>query len=143
MTKTGCPHDRLAMIVVDTSALVAMLRDEPEADTFARAIANQRNCLISAVSVLEASLVVATSSGLATSWRPLDALIDDLKLVVRPHDAVLTQIARDAFLRYGKGRHPAKLNFGDCAAYALAKSESCALLFKGNDFSQTDIVAAV
>jgi ribonuclease VapC len=66
-----------------------------------------------------------------------------LGLQVRPHDALLTQIAREAFLRYRKGRHPAKLNSGDCAAYALAKSEGCALLFKGNDFSQTDIVAAV
>ena len=131
------------MIVVDTSALVAILRDEPEADLFARAIANERNCLISAVSVLEASIVVASSSGRAASWRPLDALITDQKLLVRPHDAALTEIAREAFLRFGKGRHPARLNFGDCASYALARLEGCPLLFKGDDFAKTDIAAAV
>jgi ribonuclease VapC len=98
--------------------------------------------LVSAVSILEAAIVLAKSGG-GTSWPELDALIEKFGIETRPHDAILREIARQAFLRFGKGRHPAKLNFGDCAAYALARSEGVALLFKGNDFSQTDIVAAI
>jgi ribonuclease VapC len=131
------------VIVVDTSVIMALLEREPDAKVFADAMGQQYPCLISSVSVLEASIVLAGRRGDSTSWNELDDLIVRLGLEVRPHDAALTQIARDAFLRYGKGRHPAKLNFGDCAAYALAKSEDCALLFKGNDFKKTDIQAAV
>lgn len=130
------------MIVVDTSALVAVLKGEPDAQVFADAVTKDV-CLISSVSLLETSIVLAGRNGGAPALRPLDELIEQLKFQVRPHDAALTEIARQAFLRFGKGRHPAKLNFGDCAAYALAKSEGLALLFKGGDFAKTDITAAV
>jgi ribonuclease VapC len=129
------------VIAVDTSALVAIIHGEAEAQAFALRIAAEDRCLVSAVSVLEASIVLANLGG-GTSWLELDALIAGFDLRICAHDAALTDIARQAFLRFGKGRHPAKLNFGDCAAYALAKSEGLALLFKGNDFSQTDIAAA-
>jgi ribonuclease VapC len=129
------------VIAVDTSAIVALLHGEAEADAFAARIAAEDICVVSAVSVLEASIVLARSAGTA-AWPELDAMITGFEFQIRPHDAALTQIARDAFLRFGKGRHPARLNFGDCAAYALAKSENCPLLFKGEDFAKTDIAAA-
>jgi ribonuclease VapC len=131
------------VIVVDTSALIAILRSEPEADAFLWAMSNADRCLASAVSILEASIVLATSGGGIESWRGLDALIARSGIEVRSHDEALTEIARQAFLSFGKGRHPARLNSGDCASYALAKSEGAALLFKGDDFSRTDINAAL
>ncbi len=130
------------MIAVDTSALIAIIYGEAEAEKFARRIAAEDVCVVSAVSILEASIVLA-KSGDRASWPELDALIANFGIEIRPHSAGLTEIARMAFLRFGKGRHPARLNFGDCAAYALAKSEGVALLFKGDDFPQTDIAAAV
>lgn len=131
------------MIVADTSAMIAVLRREAEADTFLRIIAGARGCLLSAVSYPEASLVLAGRTGEHIAWRGLDALIRRADMQVVAHDAGLANIAREAFLRYGKGRHPAALNFGDCAAYALAKGRDLPLLFKGGDFSNPDITAAV
>ncbi len=128
------------MIVVDTSAIIALLEREADAKLYEDAIGKGDPSLISAVSVLEASIVLAGRRGDRASW---DELIELPELEIRPHDATLTLAAREAFLRFGKGRHPAKLNFGDCAADALAKSEGYALLFKGNDFAQTDVMAAV
>ncbi len=130
------------MIAVDSSALIAILHREPEANNFLRAIADADHCLLSAVSLLEASMVLANCFDDATAWEELDALIQGAGMTVVPHDTVLAHIARDAFLRFGKGRHPAALNMGQCAAYALAKQANAPLLFKGNDFSRTDIVAA-
>jgi ribonuclease VapC len=131
----------LSSIVVDTSTIVAILRDEPEKDRFVDAILRADTAFISAVSVQEAGMVVAGRFGDETAWPPLDALLNVLRLEIVAHDAVLATIARNAFLRFGKGRHPAKLNFGDCAAYALAKANGLPLLFKGQDFTQTDIAA--
>ncbi len=88
-------------------------------------------------------MVVAGRLGDARTWEPLDALLTRLGLEVVAHDADLARMAREAFLRFGKGRHPARLNFGDCATYALAKANNLALLFKGNDFTETDIRVAV
>jgi ribonuclease VapC len=130
------------VIVVDSSALVAILKREAEHEAFRIVIAANRS-LVSSVSILEISIVIAGSDGDRASWTELDDLIRQLRVEIRPHDAALTDIARQAFLRFGKGRHPARLNFGDCASYALAKAEKAALLFKGDDFSQTDIAAAV
>ena len=79
----------------------------------------------------------------AIAWAPLDELIHNAPVQVVPHDRKLAEIARDAFLRFGKGRHPARLNCGDCASYALAKSLDIPLLFKGTDFAKTDIVPAL
>ena len=127
------------MIVVDSSALVAILRREPEADGFLHIIAQAANCLLSAVSLLEASMVLAGRTGDATSWVELDALIARAGMQVVAHDAGLAQAARAAFLRYGKGHHPAGLNLGDCASYALAEDCKFPLLLKGDDCRRTDL----
>ncbi len=131
------------MIVVDSSALIAILRRELEADRFLQAIAAAEQCVLSSVSLLETSMVLAGRSGDATSWEQLDALIARAGMQVVAQDAGLAEAARGAFLRYGKRRHPAELNLGDCASYALAKTRNLPLLFKGGDFPKTDLVAAV
>lgn len=130
------------MIVVDSSALVAILRREPEADDFLRVIAEADVCLLSSVSLLETSMVLAGHSGDAASWTELDALIARAGMHIVAQDAQLAEIARAAFLRYGRRRHPAALNLGDCASYALASDRDLPLLFKGDDFSKTDLQAA-
>ncbi len=88
-------------------------------------------------------MVIAGRFGGDAALEPLGALLARLDMEIVAHDSALVRIAREAFLRFGKGRHPARLNFGDCAAYALAKSNNLPLLFKGEDFARTDIVAAV
>ncbi len=130
------------MIVVDSSALIAILRREPEADSFLHIIAAADGCLLSSVSLLETSMVLAGRTGDATSWAELDALIARAGMQMVAQDAGLVEEAREAFLRYGKGRHLVAFNFGDCASYALAKNRSLPLLFKGDDFSRTDLTAA-
>lgn len=130
------------MIVVDTSALIAILRREPEADAFLRVIVEAGPCLVLSVSMMEASIVLAGRHGDDISWLGLDQLVARAGMQIVAQDQVLAGIAREAFLRYGKGRHPAALNLGDCAAYALAKARGLALLFKGDDFSQTDLQRA-
>ena len=130
------------MIVVDSSAPVPILRREPEADRFLRVIAGAAGCLVSAVSLLETSMVLLGRGGDATAWEGLDALVARAPIEIVPHDAALAAAARTAFLRYGKGGHPAALNLGDCASYAVAKTRTLPLLFKGNDFAATDLVAA-
>ena len=130
------------MIVVDSSALIAILRRETEADDFLGIIAAAQDCLLSSVTLLETSMVLAGRTGDATSWAELDALIARAGMQVVAHDATLAAAARTASLRYGKGRHPAGLNFGDCASYALARNRSLPLLFKGDDFSRTDLRGA-
>jgi ribonuclease VapC len=131
------------VIVIDSSALVAILRKEPDALLFAEAIGAEDSVIVSAVNCFEASMVLAGRSHGETAWRPLDALLARAKIAVIPFDGGQTGTARAAFLRYGKGRHPAALNFGDCAAYALAKSKGIPLLYKGADFAKTDIVSAL
>ncbi len=131
------------MIVVDSSALVAVLRREAEADEFLHVIAaNAGGCLLSSVSLLETSMVLAGRGGRAAAWAGLDALIARAGVQVMPQNGALAQVAREAFLRFGKGRHPAGLNLGDCATYALAKTQDLPLLFKGGEFSQTDLIPA-
>ena len=130
------------MIVVDSSAIIAILRREPDCDRLALILAGSDACIMSAVSFMESSLVVAGRAVIPDVFRHLDVLIDEGGIEIVPHDKALAYGARDAFLRYGKGRHPAGLNFGDCASYALAKTRGLPLLFKGNDFSKTDLVAA-
>jgi|SRR5580692_8609360 ribonuclease VapC len=110
---------------------------------FGHLIGSDEGACLSSVSLQQASFVLAGRTGNAAAWRVLDALIREMEIEVVPHDRALALIARDAFLRYGKGRHPARLNFADCASYALAKSRGIPLLFKGNDFAQTDIGAAL
>ena len=88
-------------------------------------------------------MVLAGRHADSAAWLELDRILQDMEVEVIPHDAELARIARDAFIRFGKGRHPARLNCGDCASYALAKSLNIPLLFKGTDFAKTDIVPAL
>jgi ribonuclease VapC len=133
----------LSAIVIDTSAVIAIIRAEAEAGRFIDAIAAADTAYMSAVSFQESAMVLAGRSGDAGGWDVLDDLVRDMDLQVAPHDHDLSIVAREAFLRFGKGRHPAALNCGDCASYALAKRLGLPLLFKGRDFSRTDIAAAV
>jgi len=133
----------LSAIAVDTSAIIAILRAESEERLFTDAIIDADATCMSAVSLLESSMVLAGRRGSADVWQPLDEVIRRLAMEIVPHDVELVRIAREAFLRFGKGRHPAALNFGDCASYALAKARGVPLLFKGRGFAQTDIAAAM
>lgn len=127
-------------MVVDTSAILAILFDESDAARFASAIAGSDRRLISAGSLLEAAIVVDNQVGLGAG-RQLDAFLDRAGITVEPVTEDHVRIARQAYLDFGKGNHPAGLNFGDCFAYALAKTENEPLLFKGSDFSQTDVLS--
>jgi ribonuclease VapC len=125
-------------MVIDTSVLVAVLFGEPEAVRLAEAIAQDSIRLISTASVLEASLVVESELGEA-GGRELDLLLLKAAIETVPFNAEQLAIARDAWRRYGKGRHPAGLDYGDCFSYALSQVTGEALLCKGGDFSQTDV----
>ena len=129
------------MIAVDTSVIIATIFQEDEADTFAR-ILIQGSCFISAVSVYEAETVILRrrEPGLVPAVRGFIARFG-LKIV--PFDDAQAQLASEAYAIFGKGVHPARLNLADCAAYALAHSMNAPLLYKGDDFAQTDIVSAV
>jgi ribonuclease VapC len=126
-------------MVVDTSALIAILNDEPERHEFIERIAAAETRLISAATVLEAGIVIEARRG-EHAGRELDLLLHRAKFEVVPVDAEQVELARAAFRRFGKGRHSAGLNFGDCFSYALAKLRGDQLLFKGEDFSRTDVV---
>lgn len=126
------------MIVVDTSALLAILLDEPERPQFREVLAKEPRKSVSSVSVLEAGIVISTRRG-PDGLAALADLLDRAEIVIAPFDRAQTQLAITAFETYGKGRHPARLNICDCAAYALAKAMNAPLLFKGNDFAATDI----
>ena len=128
-------------MIVDTSALLAILEQEAEAERMARAIGHASGSSVSAATMVEAGIVVQARRGDEGS-RDLDLLMLKLGVVVAPFTARQADIARKAFRTYGRGRHPAALNLGDCFAYALAKDAAERLLAKGNDFRQTDIVLA-
>lgn len=125
-------------MVIDTSALVAIFLAEPERQRFLDAIVAAETRLISAASVLETGIVLEARRGDAAG-REFDLFVVRVNLQIVPVDAEQADLARSAWRRYGKGRHPAALNFGDCFAYALAKSSSEPLLTKGTDFALTDI----
>ena len=128
-------------MVIDTSALVAILLDEPERRAFNEKIEADPRRLLSAVTFVETALVIEARVGEA-GGRELDLFLHRANVETVPVDADQAEIARRAFRRYGRGRHPAGLNFGDCFAYALVKTTGEPLLFKGDDFGRTDIVAA-
>jgi ribonuclease VapC len=125
-------------MVLDTSALLALLLDEPEAEEFRAAVEEDSTRLVSAATLLETSLVIEARKG-EPGGRELDALIHKAEVVMVPVDAEHVSEARRAYRRFGKGHHAAGLNFGDLFAYALARTAGEALLFKGDDFSKTDI----
>lgn len=125
-------------MVIDTSAIIAILLGEPEAPELARAIEDASPRLLSAANLLETSMVIEARKGDAAG-REFDLLLYRAGIDVVPVDQEQAEIARVAWRRYGKGRYPANLKFGDCFAYALAKTTGLPLLFKGDDFNQTDI----
>lgn len=129
-------------MIVDASAIIAILRDEPEAASYARAIADATSRHVSAVNYVESAVAIdASRDPIAT--RRFDDFIKEANIAIEPVTQQQAQIARAAYRDFGKGSgHPAKLNFGDCFAYALAKDLGQPLLFKGNDFAQTDIAVA-
>jgi ribonuclease VapC len=129
-------------MVVDSSALLAILQDEPERRTMIEALESADRRCLSVVNLVEAGIVIETRRG-PTAARLLDTLVERAGIEVVGVDIEQGELARRAFARYGKGRHAAGLNFGDCFAYALAQALGESLLFKGDDFSQTDVVAAL
>jgi ribonuclease VapC len=130
-------------VIIDTSALMAILRAEPDASEIAHAIESARDRRISAVNWLETAVVIDASRDPVASRR-FDELVQTAELYVEPVTHDQARIARDAYRDFGKGSgHKAGLNFGDCFAYALAKTAGEALLFKGNDFGHTDITPAL
>ncbi len=128
-------------MVIDTSALIAILLGEPEAELFALAIAKAPRKLISTFTALETAIVIEARKG-DHGGRELDLLMSRAKIEIVPLTNEQLEIARSAWRKYGKGRHPAGLNIGDCCSYALAKCVGETLLYKGGDFSQTDIEAS-
>jgi ribonuclease VapC len=129
-------------MVIDSSVVLAILFAESDDAAFAEAIDADPTRMMSAVSVLEASIVVEARKGPA-GGRELDLLLHRGRIDVVPFNAHQLELARDAYRRYGKGYHRAGLNFGDCCAYALASSSGEPLLFKGDDFGHTDITSVI
>jgi ribonuclease VapC len=125
-------------MVIDSSAFIAVLLGEPEAEAFSQAIGSDPRSLTSAFTALETSIVIEAKKGEAGS-REFDLLLHQARVEIVSMTAEQFGIARSAWRYYGKGRHPAGLNIGDCCSYALAKWAGEALLFKGDDFALTDI----
>lgn len=126
-------------MVLDTSAILAILLDEPERRAFAEAIEAAERRLLSAANFVEASMILESRHG-AGGVRALDRLLATAHVEVVAVDSAQAFAAREAFREFGKGRHPAGLNFGDCFAYALATVLAEPLLFKGSDFARTDVL---
>jgi ribonuclease VapC len=126
-------------MVIDTSAILAWLKDEPARARIVAGLEAHSVRRMSSVSLLEAQIVVRGRENPALLGK-LDRFLEEIEVIVVPFDEPQARVAVDAFQRYGKGQgHPAQLNMGDCAVYALAKTTNEPLLFVGNDFSQTDI----
>jgi ribonuclease VapC len=125
-------------VVIDTSVIVAVILEEDGFEELALKIGEAETREISAVSYMEASMVLITKRGDGIE-AILDKVLAEAEIAIVPVSVTQAQIARQAFRDYGKGRHPAGLNFGDCFSYALAKQTGEPLLFKGNDFSHTDL----
>ena len=128
-------------MIVDTSALLAILFSESDAEGYARAITDADVCRISAANFVEVGIVVEAQTR-ASGSRQFDAFFRRAGIVIEPVTEEQAHIARQAYADFGKGRHRAGLNFGDCFAYALAKTTGERLLFKGEDFSRTDLPSA-
>jgi len=128
-------------VIVDTSVIIAILRGEADADALGEALQRPRVRRMSAASYVEAAVVVDSNRNPVLSRR-LDDLLRDAQVALEPVTLNQARIAREAYRDFGKGRHRAGLNFGDCFAYALAKEKGEPLLFKGDDFRHTDVEAA-
>jgi ribonuclease VapC len=128
-------------MVVDTSAIVAILFKEPDRRQFYDKILDADSCQISSVGYMEAGMVLMSSLGIVAEHAH-DRILHEARVVVVPVSLTQAKLALEAFRNFGKGRHPAGLNFGDCFSYALAKSAAEPLLFKGKDFAMTDVLVA-
>ena len=130
-------------MIVDTSALIAILRDEPSAESCTKAIEKAATRRISAANFLESAIVIDASRDPIASRR-FDDLCREAELIVDPVTEAQARVARDAYRDFGRGSgHPAQLNFGDCFAYALARTTGEPLLFVGGDFARTDVTPAL
>ena len=128
-------------MIVDSSAILAVLCGEPDAARYETAIAQALNCRMSVANLLEVFIVVESRGG-AAAGHECDAFLEEAGIESVPVTSEHAEVARRAWRRFGKGNHPAGLNFGDCFAYALARTAGEPLLFKGEDFTRTDIEAA-
>jgi ribonuclease VapC len=128
------------MIVIDSSAVITIIALERGFETYVEAVELNDVRLLSAANYLECAIVLTRRTGRRLR---LDEWIDRFNVEVVPVDFAQARLAADAFARYGRGQHPARLNFGDCFAYALAASRTLPLLYKGTDFGLTDIVSAL
>ena len=129
-------------MIIDSSAIIAILADEDDAPLYAGAIAQTSSCRISAANYVESAVVIETLSPIEGT-RQFDAFMRLAGITIEPVTAEQAFLARQAYADYGKGRHPAGLNFGDCFSYALAKAYREPLLYKGQDFARTDILPAL
>jgi ribonuclease VapC len=127
-------------VIIDTSAIIAVLFSEDDAEIYAQLMTQSESRRISAATFVETAIVVETQTKTSGS-RQLDAFLRRAGIVIEPVTEEHAQIARQAFIDFGEGRHPAGLNYGDCFSYALAKATGEPLLFKGKDFSKTDLSA--
>ena len=127
-------------MIVDTSAVLAVLFRESDAERYERAMVEAPRCRMSAASFLEAAVVLESRGGAAAGYE-LDVIMEKAAIELEPVTSDHAQAARRAWRRFGKGNHPAGLNFGDCFAYALAEATREPLLFKGQDFALTDVEA--
>lgn len=130
------------MIVVDSSAIIAIVYDEPEKAIFQEMLAETEDCLCSPVTFAECAMVLIGKRA-ETPLSSVEALFETLNIKQANMDATHSFLAAEAFRRYGRGRHPAKLNIGDCFSYALARALERPLLYKGDDFARTDISPAL
>ena len=132
-----------SVVFIDTSVFVAILTNEPDRDAFIDAIADAKHRVTSPAVRLEACIVLSRRLDLSPgdAETRFEAFLGDAEIDERPIDSAIAAAAVACFERYGKGRHPARLNFADCLSYACAKAHGAALLFKGDDFAQTDVKA--
>jgi ribonuclease VapC len=128
-------------MIIDSSVIVAILRREPEADAFAEAMDQAPTRRVSAVNYVEAAVIIDSRRDLIVS-RALEDLLRQSQTMIEAVTLEQAKLAREIYSQYGKGRHRAGLNLGDCFAYALAKEKGEPLLFKGNDFRKTDVEVA-
>jgi len=128
-------------MIIDTSAIIAVLFNEDDAEVYAQLITRSDSRRMSAATFVETAIVVETQTKTSGS-RQLDAFLRRADIAIEPVTEEHAHLARQAFIDFGKGRHAAGLNYGDCFSYALAKATGEPLLYKGKDFSKTDLVAA-
>jgi ribonuclease VapC len=140
MTKTALLRNK--HVVIDTSTIIAILLGEPDAPLFIKAIAEATKRLVSAFTALECAVVIEVRKGPA-GVRELDLLFHEACIEVVGMDREQVALAREAYRRFGKGNHPARLNLGDCCSYALSLKTGEPLLYQGHDFSQTDVRSAI